>query len=152
MQNQNIQITEQTTLPLTELIPLLKISQEEGFEFIERLIQEYQNGVNRFDKSGEALFTIHDNQTLIAIGGINQDPYLPDTATGRIRHIYVLPAYRRQGIGKLLMSALITHAKGNFQALTLRTFTPQADQFYRHLGFKPEIQSEFATHILRLAP
>jgi GNAT superfamily N-acetyltransferase len=138
-------------LPTGDLHPLLEESREQGYEFLDRLVAEYASGINRFDKPGEALFGVYRGRKLIAVGGLNQDPYLSETDIARVRHVYVLSACRNQGIGKKLMQAIIGEAKGRFHLLTLRTFSAEADGFYRAIGFqtKPEIQG--ATHHLVLS-
>ncbi|MDR6795052.1 GNAT family N-acetyltransferase [Acinetobacter calcoaceticus] len=77
-----------------QIIELSLVSQNEGFRFINRLIDEYQSGKNCFDQEGEALFGIQQNEKIIAIGGINATE---DIEIGRLRRFYVHPEYRRQG-------------------------------------------------------
>jgi GNAT superfamily N-acetyltransferase len=147
----NIEIIRLGKLPMDDLQPLVEESHDQGFEFLNRLVAEYASGINRFDKPGEALFGVYCDDNLIAVGGLNQDPYLSESDIARVRHVYVLLAWRNQGIGKQLMQAIIGEAKGRFRLLTLRTFSAEADGFYRAIGFqtKPEIQA--ATHHLVLS-
>jgi GNAT superfamily N-acetyltransferase len=146
----NIEIIRLEELPMGDLQPLLEESRDQGFEFLDRLVAEYASGTNRFDKPGEAMFGVYHGQKLIAVGGLNQDPYLADSDIGRVRHVYVLSAWRNQGIAKRLVQSMINEAKGYFRLLTLRTFSAEADGFYCAIGFqtKPEIQG--ATHHLAL--
>lgn len=137
-------------LPMDDLQPLVAESRAQGFEFLDRLVAEYVDGINRFDKPGEALFGVYFDQYLIAIGGLNQDPYLSESDIARVRHVYVLSAWRNQGIGKLLMQAIIGEAKGRFGLLTLRTFSAEADGFYRAIGFQTKPEIKWATHHLVL--
>lgn len=137
-------------LPLDDLQPLLHESQSEGFEFVGRLLDDYVNHRNRFAALGETLLGIYDGQQLIAIGGLNRDPYQPDGDTGRVRHVYVLTAYRRQGVGQLLMKEIITVARQEFSRVTLRTMTAPAARFYEALGFQPTTTIDGATHVLDL--
>lgn len=138
-------------LPLEDLQPLLIEGRQQGFEFLDRLVETYSSGVNRFDRPGEALFAIYDRDGLIAIGGLNRDPYIKDGRTGRVRHLYVLSHYRRQGVATAIMARIVAEAQRNFRRLTLRTFTVDADRFYRALGFQTEPQLEGATHYLSLS-
>ncbi len=130
---------------------------------MQRLWNEYEAGVLRFDGEGEALLGIYDesdsplpDQTdrlpgrMLAIGGIRPDPYLDDPRIGRIQHVYVLNAYRGQGIGRRLLHALIEPAKAHYHTLTLRTMTPDAIAFYNTLGFENTPRYENATHWLTL--
>ena len=91
-----IEICKLSELPIAELQPLLNESREEGFEFVARLLAEYLNGSNQFNKPGEALFGAYCGLKLIAIGGLNRDPYLPDSDVSRVRHLYVLSAWRNK--------------------------------------------------------
>jgi len=139
-----------STLPINEIQPLIQKSTQEGFEFVERLSIEFQEGINQFNKPGEALFAAYAHTDLIAIGGLNQDPYVQKQKTGRVRHLYVLPDFRRQGIGKQIMMLIISEAKKHFHLLTLRTFNPDADKFYRHLGFKTQPAIQHTSHHMTL--
>lgn len=141
-----------TDLRLDELQLLLDESLQEGFGFIERLWQDYASGANRFATDGAILLGVYDDDRLIGIGGVHPDPYLNRPDVGRIRHVYILSAYRRRGVGKLLMEALITHARTHFDLLTLRTLTPSAAAFYEALGFDNQPTVAEATHTLRLKP
>jgi GNAT superfamily N-acetyltransferase len=133
-------------LPLDDLQPLLVESREQGFEFLDRLVAEYHSGANRFAGAGEALFGVYSDRRMIAIGGLNRDPYQPGGDTGRVRRVYVLTAWRRQGIGRFLVETIIDEAKLFFARLTLRTLHESAGEFYRAIGFQTEPKIEDATH------
>lgn len=142
-----------TELPLAELEPLLVESRAEGHDFVDRLVDDFVDGRNRFDQPSEALFGVYAEGRLIAVGGLNRDPYLPDENAGRVRHVYTLPASRRQGAGRLLISAIIDAARSSdFRLLTLRTFNPVADRFYRALGFQADSSYDNASHWLYCNP
>lgn len=139
-----------TKLTLTDLRPLLDASLAEGYTFIQKLWDEYDTGAITFREKGAGLLGITDETQLIGIGGVHADPYLQMPTIGRIRHVYVLPAHRRQGIGRQLVEGLIAHAAHQFTILTLRTQTEQGRDFYRVLGFSEEPRFENATHWLEL--
>jgi GNAT superfamily N-acetyltransferase/predicted kinase len=130
---------------------LLKTSLDEGYDFIQKLCDEYEAGTNRFDAPGAILLGAYLNDELIAVGGVHSDPYLQTATVGRVRHVYVLPEYRRHGVGRELMLALIQHAHEHFETLTLRTPTAHGDNFYKSLGFTDEPHFDNATHWLRLS-
>ena len=144
--NRDISITRLDELPLHDLQPLLMESQEQGFEFVDRLVAEYVAGINRFQRPGEALFGVYCEQQLIAIGGLNRDPYSQDGDVGRVRHVYVLSDWRHQGIGKQLVERIVQEARTHFRVLTLRTFSHQAAGFYQAMGFMTEPEIDSATH------
>lgn len=128
-----------------DLAPLVQESEREGFHFLARLRREFQDGANRFDAPGEALLGCRRGAELIAVGGLNRDPYSPDPRVGRLRHLYVSAAHRRSGVGRMLVDALVEAARPHFGVLRLRTDTRAAAAFYESLGFAP-IASPQATH------
>ena len=65
----------QSSLKTRSLDRLVDESLSQGFLFIERLIREYDNGFNCFDKAGEILLTVSTQGNVIGIGGLNRDPY-----------------------------------------------------------------------------
>jgi GNAT superfamily N-acetyltransferase len=145
-----------TELNNSQIIPIQRAAQAEAYSFIERLIAEYASGANCFNQPGEVLFGVFNEQNLIGIGGLNCDPYSPNRPNcpnhniGRVRHIYVLPEYRRLGVARQLVTAIIAAAHGAFTALTLSTAHPSAAHLYEQLGFIPVTGEPKTTHILGL--
>lgn len=142
---QNLDILEAETFQ-----PLLDASIGEGYTFVQKLWDEYQDGTNRFNQPGAVLLSVYEGEQLIGVGGVHPDPYLKQGNVGRIRHVYVMPTHRRSGVGRRLMNALIEHARQSFEFLTLRTHTAHADAFYVALGFSREPRFAEATHWLEL--
>jgi GNAT superfamily N-acetyltransferase len=129
-------------LPLTEasydakkLAPLLKKSQSEGFNLVLRLCENWESGVNRFNRAGEAFFAAEQEGRLLGIGGRSKDPYLNDESVLRVRHVYVLPDWRRFGIASALMKKILEIPSAGYKKMTLRTLNPAARKFYEALGF-----------------
>lgn len=91
-----------------------------------------------------------DAQDWAAVGGLNSDPYLNDPQIGRVRRVYVVPEYRRRGVGRLLLNAIIAEARTHYRLLTLRTDTAEGAAFYETLGFQTKPAVEGATHWLDL--
>lgn len=135
---------------LSDVERLLEASLREGFRFLARLRDEHASGANRFDDEGEVLLGAFRGEELIAVGGLNRDPYAGDPRTGRVRHLYVLPSARRTGTGRALVRELVHRAQPWFDQLVLRTDTAEAARFYEALGFRPERETESATHRLPL--
>jgi GNAT superfamily N-acetyltransferase len=146
----DIEIIQLDHFPIDDLRPMLEESRVQGFGFLDRLVDEYNSGINRFDKPGEGLFVIYNGRQLIAIGGLNHDPYLRQSGVARLRHVYVRSAWRGKGVGKRLVRHIIAAASEHFRLLTLRTMTGDADQFYRAIGFQTEPEMQNATHHLAL--
>lgn len=129
---------------------LITESTHQGYRFVKRLKDEYEQGINRFDLSGESLFVVISETKVIGIGGLNHDPYLNREGYGRVRHVYVLKSYRGRGIGKAILKTIIDEAKHHFRVLTLNTNNEVADVMYCKEGFIKSDQYEYATHYLRL--
>jgi GNAT superfamily N-acetyltransferase len=136
---------------LPDLTELLDCSLAEGHGLIRRTITEFESGQNRFDRPGEALYVARDTTgRIVGICGLNIDPYLEDPTVGRVRHLYVLPSHRRQGIARALVDAVITAARGRFCLLRIRTRNPAADALYCSAEFAVVKRDEYATHQMAL--
>lgn len=134
-----------------DLSRLMQESEAEGYRFVKRLFEDYQKGRYRFDKQGEALFGVwNEDGELIAIGGVNQSPFADRDRVGRLRRFYVSPGYRRRGIGTMLLKEITEFSKGNFDEVTLRTDSAKSDAFYRANGFMNTDQFPVSTHKMML--
>jgi GNAT superfamily N-acetyltransferase len=129
-----------------ELAPLISASREEGYLFLVQLEHEYLSGKARFDASGETLLGIFEGSVLVGIGGIARDLDSTIQLTGRVRHVYVLPEYRRRGFGKALLKALERLTKPHFTSLVLRTGGMAAESFFLRVGYEPVSSEGTVTH------
>jgi GNAT superfamily N-acetyltransferase len=127
---------------------LANAARAEGFSHINRLIENWKNGSNRFDRHGEALFGAFDRRDIIAVGGLNRDPYLDDPRIGRVRRLYVLPSHRRAGVGRALVREIIDHARGAFKIVRVRAATGDAPLFYDSIGFN-RAEGPEVSHLLQ---
>lgn len=140
-------------------------SAAEGYRHIRRLIDDYASGMNRFDMAGEALFVAAVNGEIVGVGGLNRyEEFIGKDSGdhqgqgadhscqgfGRVRRMYVLPSYRRKGIAKAIMAAVLHLAQEHFDGVVLRTSNPEADRFYRSLGFDNQFGNERVTHMMDL--
>lgn len=132
------------------LAPLLAASLDEGFRFVGRLAAEWASGTARYDGPDEILLGGYDGPRLVAVGGLTPDPYDAETGLGRLRRVYVLPGWRRHGVGRNLVKALEAAAAGRYDALVLRTDTAAAARFYEALGYTRLQSGGTATHRRRL--
>jgi GNAT superfamily N-acetyltransferase len=141
--------------PLRELPPgieaLCAEAAGEGFRFMRRLVAEWRDGTNRFDRAGEVLLGAFDGGALVGLCGLNRDPYAAEEGIGRLRHLYVLPSLRRRGVASSLVGHLLGQAGRAFHTLRLRTDTPEAAAFYARHGFLP-VRSADASHSRALEP
>ena len=130
---------------------IIKQSKEEGFLIGERLVLDYKNGTNTFKNIGEALFgAFNNNGEIIAIGGLNRDPFSDKPYIARVRRFYVINEYRRNGIGSLLLKNIINEAKKYHKIIVLRTNTPEGDHFYTSNGFIKVDSYPSSTHYMEL--
>jgi GNAT superfamily N-acetyltransferase len=81
----------------------------EGYRFIDRLAREWLTRTTRFDRAGEALLAAYLDDALAGIGGLTLDPVVPGAL--RMRRFFVRPPFRRHGIGRKLVGALLEHAR-----------------------------------------
>ena len=118
----------------------------EGFRFVERLVSDFQNGEQRFDREGEALFELRLRDVLIGVGGVTRGLDQPQPHIGRLRRVYVHPHYRGIGAGRRLVRDIESHAWASFSRLTLRTHSDEASAFYLALGYQPVADHPTVTH------
>jgi len=121
----------------------------EGYNFVETLIEECATGTNRYDRPGETLLGCFDGDALVAVGGLNIDPFANDPDVGRVRRVYVRPAWRNRGIGCALVAALVELARGRFRRVRLRAENADAARLYERMGFEPTTEPD-ATHAMNL--
>lgn len=145
--NANSHVIRPIALPIAGFEELRADAAREGDAFLDRLAAEWASGENRFDGPGEVLCGCLDQGQIVAVGGLNRDPFLGDPRIARIRRIYVRPAWRNQKLGTALVSWLLDAARPSFEAVRLRAGNPGAARLYERLGFMP-IDDAHATHIL----
>jgi GNAT superfamily N-acetyltransferase len=140
---------------ITDLPPdiegLRKAAEDEGHNLVDRLVDEWQDGSNRFDRPGEVLAEVRCDDALCAVGGLNIDPYIDDPTVGRIRHVFVHPDARRIGIGRELVGFLVESGRGHFDRVRLRSTSDPGPAFYPAIGFMPTYEPD-ATHEVVFRP
>lgn len=135
--------------PSSEQLEKIAIeAREQGYAFIDRLIDEAKSGQNSFNQNGESFHGAFFDGALVGCGGINCDPYT-DQEVGRLRHVYVLKRYRRTGKARELVRHLLKQSNATFRVVRLRTSDQNADKFYEALGFSRTVEKD-ATHIIEL--
>lgn len=138
-------------LPPELFASLLAESEQAGSRILRRLADEWTSGVNRFDRPGECLFAAWAGRGLVALVGLNVDPYAAQARVGRVRHLYVRSASRRLGIGRQLVERIIEAARGPFDRLHLRTRNPEAARLYERLGFRRCTDVADCTHVMEMS-
>ncbi len=120
-----------------------------GFEAFDRLIDDYEAGINRFDQPGETLLVARLADRVAGVCGLNVDPFAADRRIGRVRRLYMGASFRRQSLGTALVRAVEVVGARSFDVLRLRTHDAAADAFYRALGYVG-IDDPNATHLKQL--
>ena len=126
--------------------PMAAEAAAEGFGFVDRLVREWQTGENTFCAAGERFLLARVYGRAAGVCGLNRDASAPDGGTGRLRHLYVRPACRRQGVGKALVEEVLGSARSSFSRVRLRTDDAAAGAFYGALGFAGSTEPN-ATHV-----
>jgi len=129
---------------------LIAESEQYGLRFVRRLADEWSSGANRFDRPGEVLLVARIAGHIVGVCGLNVGPYAAVPSIGRVRHLYVLTAHRRIGVGRQLVSEIIHSARGQFDSLHLRTQSVVAAQLYERLGFRRCVGVPDRTHVMDL--
>jgi GNAT superfamily N-acetyltransferase len=135
-------------LPLNRFAKMLTESEASGYRFLRRVVNEWESGVNRFSRPGEALLVAEMSGRWVGVCGLSIDPYLDDPRVGRVRNVYVLADCRRIAIGRHLVEEAIVRARANFERLRLRGEEAGPASLYESLGFRPCRGVSNCTHIL----
>lgn len=69
-------LIQQINLPIDGIKQMEVEALDEGYRFLDTLVSEWVTGANRFDTPGEVLCGHLDSCALVAIGGLNRDPFL----------------------------------------------------------------------------
>jgi len=130
--------------------PLVAESEQAGLRFVHRLVEEWASGRNRFERPGEACFAALVDGRIVGVCGLNVDPYTAEPRVGRVRHLYVLSAYRKLGVGERLVGEVIAAGRGQFGVLRLRTQNETAARLYERMGFRRCADLADCTHLMEL--
>jgi len=121
----------------------------EGFRFVDKLVEDWLSAANRFDRPNELFLGAFRERRLLGVCGLNHDPYTGQESVGRLRHLYVRPDARRNGVASALIKYILGEAETVFQLVRLRTDTHEAAEFYTRLGFTT-VRDAAASHAIRL--
>jgi GNAT superfamily N-acetyltransferase len=121
-------------------------AQTEGHAMLDRLARDWEAGIDRYDRAGEALLAARVEDAIAGIGGLTHDPILADAL--RMRRFYVDPRFRRQGVARRLAEALLALPRGERTLVTVNAGTAAAPAFWEALGFVRDTGGSH-THVLR---
>jgi GNAT superfamily N-acetyltransferase len=148
--SQEVVLRRLDRLPPERFADLLAESEATGYRFLRRVADEWEGGVNRFLRPGEALIAAEIDDRLVGVCGLSVDPYLDDPRVGRVRNVYVLSEHRRHGLGRRLVEEAIALARGHFDRLRLRGEEAGPARLYESLGFRRCHDIPDCTHIMDL--
>jgi GNAT superfamily N-acetyltransferase len=137
-------------MPFNALATLVAESEQDGWRFVRRLVDEWADGTNRFDRPGERLFAAWVGGVIVGVCGLNVDSYASDPTIGRVRRLYILRSCRGHGVGSRLVQTVVSAAHGRFRLLRVRTENAEAGWLYQRLGFVPAVDVPDCTHLLWL--
>ncbi len=127
---------------------ILEAAASEGVRNMAMLAAQWASGKQRFEEPG-ALFAALVDGDLAGVGGVTAETGAGEPAM-RMRRLYVLPAFRRFGVGRRLAGAMMHQG---FQATPLLTVNAAASEaapaFWETLGFERAVAAGYS-HRLRL--
>lgn len=131
-----IQIQNLKTLP-QQIEQLAMQAKQENIDFLQQLIEQYQQGKITFTEQGEFFLAVYYAEKLIGCGALQQqwNKNEKEHGIGCVNYFYLLPDYRQYGIGKKMLRYLEQHAICHFSALCLQTETTLASQFYQKMNY-----------------
>ena len=111
------------------------------------LLAEQWDGGRGFADPG-ALFAAYVEGELTGVGGVTLQTNLDEPAM-RMRRLYVVPAFRRSGVGQALAGAMIQQGLQAAHLLTANAgATDAAAPFWEAMGFE-RVEGSGFTHCLR---
>ncbi len=143
-----LEIKTLSALP-ADMSDLVRQSEEEGFVFMRRLENEWNDETNRFDRDGEFLLAAYRNNKTVGICGVNIDPYASQAHVARLRHLYVSPSNRGSDIGSALVSGCLQKLNKGFKLIRLRVPDAETGKFYERFGFRA-VDDPTTSHILNV--
>ena len=122
---------------LLEDFPALRAQADaEGVRNMGLLAQQWAAPDNPFLDPG-ALFAAFTEGELAGVGGVTPQAGLARPAM-RMRRLYVIPAMRRHGVGRMLAAAMIQQGLQSAGLLTCNArATAAAPPFWEAMGFEP---------------
>ncbi len=144
----SVKIFKVDSLP-TGFEGLLADASKEGFSFLDKMKTAWESGSNKFNKQGELFLAAFVDGELAGVGGRSIDPHIENGLVGRVRHLYVSPSFRKQGVGKALVSEILKEAEEFFMTMRLSTENSGTSDFCKKVGFT-EATKEHQTHFIDL--
>ena len=148
MTQTNLQIVRLSDALPDDLPALQDEAAAEGYRFVEGILEEWNAGRYAGEDERNTVLAVYREGVLAAIGAVTPDPYDPAPYLLRIRHVYVRPGCRREGVGRFLASALIQQGLALAPRLSLNAADAGAAAFWEAMGFKPDSGGTRRSHLL----
>lgn len=117
----------------------------EGYQLVDKLIQDWNDGAGRFEREGEVLLVALLGDQIAGVGGVTIDPVNPDAL--RMRRFYIRKGFRRHGLGRRLAHELIARVGSSNKRIFVNAGTDLAPAFWEAFGFVTHRESGH-THAL----
>ncbi len=140
-----LEFIKATTLSLDNFDEPAKEASAEGYRFVDRLLEEWRDGTNRFDRDGEVLLLAFENDVLAGIGGITWEPGNPDLL--RMRRFFICSKFRRKSVATLLVSEILLGLESDDRNIVVNAGTSVAPLFWEAIGFEAVTNQPYS-HIL----
>lgn len=121
----------------------------EGYGFLDRLAKNWQGGAYLGDTDA-SVFGVFGLGDLVAIGAQTADEYDSSPDHRRLRHFYVHPDARRNGIGRNLAGTLIQEAFQLAPYLHLRATHDLSRAFWDAMGFERVDRPDRSHRLVRI--
>ncbi len=133
----------------TDLVGIIKLKYSIFAELCPNLVRWYDRHQNAFidefegphdqDPEKRVFYSVVGSNKIVGCGGLIQKDPRKEPTTGEITDVYLLGNYRGKGLGKALVSDLVTKAEDiGFEKLYLTTRKEfgAATKLYQSLGFE----------------
>jgi GNAT superfamily N-acetyltransferase len=129
------------------LTALAEQADAEGIKVVRAVIDRWESGEERYDRSGEQLLVAATDDGVVGVGGLTICPTIPGAL--RVRRFYVHPAWRRRGVAAEITSALLASWPRDVSMITCNArASAAAPRFWEAMGFEP-VDDANVTHVLR---
>ena len=105
----------------------------DGHRHLIRLAAEFQQSPTMF----HAVFAGYVDGRLAGIGAMTDEPALTSGSAWRLRRLYVHRNFRRLGVARTIVMALLREATGRIPTLTVHAGNDSAYLFWEAIGFRP---------------
>jgi GNAT superfamily N-acetyltransferase len=136
-------VLREPELPIESMTELVSTAGSEGHSFVVRLVRDFNSGAIKRADPQVALLVAWEHSRAVGVVVLSSDEKRPDI--GRLRHLYVLPSHRGQGVGTNLCERALALARARFGVVHMSVPGPPRT-FYERQGFARVFGVAGATH------